>query len=315
MKKTEIPDEFFERLKRIVPDPVYEPICRSFGRTPVLSLRVNLLKNSPVEAEELLSVEGARIERCLDVPEGLLIPNWDQAKLRDHVLIREGKLYAQSMASMLAVAILDPQMDERVLDLCAAPGSKASQIAARMNNTGVVTAVEVIRDRYYKLRSVCELLGCRNMEFKCLDGRRFEARDGLYDRVLVDAPCSSEGRFRSDQPKTFAYWSTRKIKEMVKKQRGLLLNAGQQLKAGGVLVYSTCTFAPEENEGVVDWFLRKTDGCFELMKIQVAGIETYPALLSWEKKEFNPQVERCLRVLPGEAMPGFFIAKFLKVSE
>ena len=83
----------------------------------------------------------------------------------------------------------------------------------------------------------------------------------------MDAPCSCEGRFIINEPKSFAYWSVRKIKEMSHKQKGLLLNASRLLRPGGILVYATCTFAPEENEEVVDWFLRKTDGRFELVPI------------------------------------------------
>ncbi len=312
MHKTQIPQDFLKRLEQILPADRYDQAVSSFEKELPLFLRINMLKISPEKAGELLKNEGVSFCDCPDVGEGIRICNWQQANLKDHALIREGKLYQQSLASMLAVAALDPQPGERVLDLCAAPGSKTSQIAARMKNTGLVTAVEPIRGRYYKLRSVCGLLECRNVEFKCMDGRRFEARGGLYDRVLVDAPCSSEGRFRADEPKTFAYWSARKIKEMVKKQRGLLLHAGRQLKPGGTLVYSTCTFAPEENEGVVDWFLRKAEGGFDITDFPIQQAQTYPALASWQKKVFDPRVRQCVRIMPSEKVQGFFIAKFLK---
>ncbi|HRZ40918.1 MAG TPA: RsmB/NOP family class I SAM-dependent RNA methyltransferase [Candidatus Omnitrophota bacterium] len=312
MHKTHIPQDFLKRLEQIIPAVFYDQAVSCFETEQPVFLRINTLKISPEKARELLKNEGASFCDCPDAGEGVRICNWQQAHLKDHALIREGIFYQQSFASMLAVAALDPQPEERVLDLCAAPGSKTSQIAARMKNTGLVTAVEAIRGRYYKLRSVCGLLECRNVEFKCMDGRRFEARGGLYDRVLVDAPCSSEGRFRADEPKTFAYWSARKIKEMVKKQKGLLLHAGRQLKPGGTLVYSTCTFAPEENEGVVDWFLRKAEGDFEIMDFPIQEAQTYPALASWQKKVFDPRVQQCVRILPSDKVQGFFIAKFLK---
>jgi 16S rRNA (cytosine1407-C5)-methyltransferase len=222
------------------------------------------------------------------------------------------EFYLQSLSSMLAVQALDPQPGERILDLCAAPGSKTSQTAARMNNTGSVTAVEAVRGRFYQLRSVLRLLGVENVQCLCMDGRRFAARGELFDRVLVDAPCSSEGRFRHDNAKTFAYWSLRKIKEMAKKQRGLLLNAGRQVRPGGVLVYSTCTFAPEENEAVVNWFLKKSEGIFTVEPVSFTNIGVYPALTSWEGKTFDSQVQHCMRILPGEKTEGFFIAKFSK---
>ena len=116
-----------------------------------------------------------------------------------------------------------------------------------------------------------ELTGAK-AQIASTDGRRLRAHDGLYDRILVDAPCSCEGRFIINEPKSFAYWSVRKIKEMSHKQKGLLLNASRLLGPGGILVYATCTFAPEENEEVVDWFLRKTDGRFELTPIRIDGV-------------------------------------------
>jgi 16S rRNA (cytosine1407-C5)-methyltransferase len=103
---------------------------------------------------------------------------------------------------------------------------------------------------------------------------------------------------------------------MARKQKGLLLNAGRLLKAGGILVYSTCSFAPEENEAVVAWFLRKTEGRFKLLEssLKGEGIRTYPALSQWQERPFPPEVRHCLRVLPDDKMEGFFIAKFVRLS-
>ena len=133
-----------------------------------------------------------------------------------------------------------------------------------------------------------------------------------FDKILVDAPCSSEGRFKIADKKTFAYWSLRKIKEMVHKQRGLLLNASRLLKPGGTLVYSTCTFAPEENEGVVNWLLKKTAGALKVEPVLLDDVVSYPAVEEWEGKIFNPAVRNCFRVLPTSEMEGFFITKIVK---
>ena len=96
------------------------------------------------------------------------------------------------------------------------------------------------------------------------------------------------------------------------KQRGLLLSASRLLKPGGVLVYSTCTFAPEENEGVVDWLLRKTDGNLKIEPAVINGVQSYPAVEEWQGKIFNKEVKQCLRVSPTKEMEGFFIAKIVK---
>jgi len=185
-------------------------------------------------------------------------------------------------------------------------------MAALMHNQGLIVAVEAIRNRYYRLKSVCSLLGVKNATSKLMDGRRFKPQGQLFDKILVDAPCSSEGRFNTAHPKTFAYWSPRKIKEMSRKQKGLLLAASRALKPGGTLVYSTCTFAPEENEAVVDWLLRKTEGAIELLPLQVDDVQSYPTLEDWQERTFSPEVHKCLRVLPAKDIEGFFLVKLIR---
>ena len=147
-------------------------------------------------------------------------------------LVNDGLLYAQGLESILPVIVLDPRPDQRVLDLCAAPGSKTSQIAMHMNNQGFLKANEPIRQRLYRLKSVLQLTGAK-AQISSTDGRRLKEHNGLYDRILVDAPCSCEGRFIINEPKSFAYWSVRKIKEMSHKQKGLLLNASRLLAPAG----------------------------------------------------------------------------------
>ncbi|MBF0386149.1 MAG: RsmB/NOP family class I SAM-dependent RNA methyltransferase, partial [Candidatus Omnitrophica bacterium] len=227
-------------------------------------------------------------------------------------MIKDGFLFIQNPSSALVPLILNPKPGENILDMCSAPGSKTSYIAQLMQNKGRIVSVESVRSRMYKLLSVIKLLGVEIADIVLTDGRRYKPKDMFFDRVLVDAPCSSEGRFTLAEEKSYCYWSMRKIKEMQHKQKGLLLNAGRALKPGGVLVYSTCTFSPEENEGVVDWFLKKTSPMFQLEEIAFPQIERYPAIISWLGKHYNPEVKKCLRVLPDEIMDGFFIACFIK---
>jgi NOL1/NOP2/sun family putative RNA methylase len=306
MTQDRLPPDFEQRIKEILPqDPV-----SVFGPKRYQTFRINTLKISIEEAHALLlnrKIDFQRVDCC---PYAIIVEKASAPELLKSDLISDGLLYAQGLESMLPVIVLDPKPNERVLDLCAAPGSKTSQIAMHMNNQGTLKANEPIRDRLYRLKSVLQLTGAK-AQISSIDGRRLQEHNGLYDRILVDAPCSCEGRFIVNEHKSFAYWSVRKIKEMSHKQKGLLLNASRLLGPSGVMVYATCTFAPEENEEVVDWFLRKSDGRFELAPIQIEGIATYPCLTQWQKRTYDPRISDAARILPNERMEGFFIAKFM----
>ena len=305
MAQNQLPPDFELRLKDILPqrpEAAFEP-------RQLQTFRINTLKISVEEAYTLLlsrKVDFQKVDFC---PYAIIIEKLAAQEILKSDLANEGLLYAQGLESILPVLALDPQPDQRVLDLCAAPGSKTSQIAMHMNNQGFLKANEPIRQRLYRLKSVLQLTGTK-AQISSTDGRRLQEHSGLYDRILVDAPCSCEGRFIINEPKSFAYWSVRKIKEMSHKQKGLLLNASRLLAPGGIMVYATCTFAPEENEEVVDWFLRKTEGRFELMPIQIPGVKTYPCLTQWHDRPYDIQLKDAARILPDERMEGFFSAKF-----
>jgi len=304
----QLPEQFIERLKQVFPDEQFTSILNTFSLKKRILIRVNSLKTNHRNVRESFKKLGISYQPLSWYQDGLLLENIEQEQFRDLDLVKQGYIYQQGASSMLVPVILDPQPSDDILDLCAAPGSKTSQMAAMMDNKGSILAVEAIRTRFYRLKSVLALLGVENTHIKMMDGRRLRL-DGLpYDKILVDAPCSSEGRFRLDNPKTFAFWNVRKIKEMVKKQRGLLQNAVRLLKPGGVLIYSTCTFSPEENEGVIDWILRKNEH-LEVLPIDVKGIKTYPCLTQWSNKTYNQKVEKAVRIFPDENMDGFFIAK------
>ncbi len=314
MENAHLPSVFLERLRAVIPVQDRGPVLESFAFKRDISVRVNTLKVKIQDAAAQLLDKGIK---ALPVPwcaEAFVLSEVEARAISDDPLVREGKIYIQSLSSMLPAVILDPRPGENVLDLCAAPGSKTSQMAAMMKNEGWITAVEVVKERMYKLKNVLSLLGVRNVSIKLMDGRRFRQQGELFDKILVDAPCSSEGRFKTSDKKSFQYWSLRKIKEMVQKQRGLVLSAGRLLKPGGVLVYSTCTFAPEENEGVIDWLLRKSKERLEVLPVDVPGVQSYPAVQEWQGKTFSKEVQNCFKVLPNPTMEGFFVAKLIKVK-
>ena len=307
----ELPPVFLNRLRTILPKDAFISVLRGFSTSSPLSVRINTLKTTRNQVLALLKGKGITYE-TVSWTEDALILNTESADVLSKMnLVKEGYLYRQGLSSMLPVIVLRPQPGDAVLDMCAAPGSKTSQMAAMMQNQGSILAIERVRRRYYKLRSVTELLGVKNVSFRMMDARRFRPTDMLFNKILVDAPCSSEGRFKQDNAKTYAYWSLRKIKEMVRKQRGLMLSASRLLKPGGSLVYSTCSFAPEENEGVIDWLIKKTKGTMHVAALSIIDVRSYPALTAWQRKTFDSQIENCLRVFPDGIMEGFFIAKLI----
>jgi 16S rRNA (cytosine1407-C5)-methyltransferase len=229
-----------------------------------------------------------------------------------------GHVYLQNASSQLPPHLLGAQPGERVLDLCAAPGSKTGQIAAQMENRGEILAVEKVRDRFYRLKANVAAQGAANVRAWLGSGTVVPHREPeAFDRVLVDAPCSTEGRFRTEDPETTRYWSPRKIQEMRSKQGKLLYAAVQALRPGGTLVYSTCTFAPEENEGVLSKVLKTFGGRLEVVEPAMLdapdmAAQVQPGLDAWNGRDFHPQAAHARRVLPSASFEAFFVAVLVK---
>lgn len=173
-----------------------------------------------------------------------------------HPFHAAGAYYLQEPSAMAPVALLDPQPGERVLDLCAAPGGKSTQIAARMQGSGLLLSNEIHPGRARILAGNLERMGVANAIATCAHPEQLAARfPGWFDRVLVDAPCSGEGMFRKEEA-AVTDWSEQTVAMCARRQTGILESAATMVRPGGRLVYSTCTFSPEEDEGVVAEFLR-----------------------------------------------------------
>jgi 16S rRNA (cytosine1407-C5)-methyltransferase len=308
--ESKLPEEFLKRLSLIVPKRKFSEIKQSFYFPKKPTFRVNLLKSNTAEVlEELKELNPKKIPQL----DGVFFVEEDQKEfLSRSKTFLEGKIYIQNISSILAVEILDPKPNETILDLAAAPGGKTLLIAQKMKNQGKISAVEPKKDRFFRLKRNIETFGGEIIKTYNKDGRAIgKICPLMFDKVLLDAPCSSEAKFHIKNPKSFAYWSKRKIKESQRLQKRLILSAWNSLKAGGVLLYSTCSFAPEENEEVVNFLLQK-DPKAKLEKITLEFENTQRGLKSWEKKSFDESLENSLRILPNEIFDGFFIAKILK---
>lgn len=304
---------WLQRMQQIIPDAFWPALEASLHQPQPVALRINSLRADPAVVLAALTQAGICLTPAPFSPLAFTVPCNQRAALLLSPEYQQQQIYLQSLSSQLPVCILQPEPHEMILDLTAAPGSKTSQMAALTQNNASIVAVEVVKARFFKLQSNLNALGVKNVRCLCADGsllwRRYRNQ---FDRVLLDAPCSSEGRFSLLQPESFAYWSEKKIKEMTYKQWKLLCCAWDCLKPGGTLVYSTCTYAPEENEALIARLLKRAAGESEIQAIHCPVLGLQKGLLGWRGQNFHPDLEKTRRVLPLPPYSGFFIAKILK---
>ena len=311
----ELPEEFTTRLQAIIPSEDYDEVLSSFHGRRSLTVRVNTLKTTIEEAKEELQAMGISVEQIEWLPEAFVLPIECKSQLSSSPAFNEGRIYIQGFASMLAAYALKPEPGETVLDLAAAPGGKTLHIAALMKNEGKLSAVEAVKGRFFKLKANLENYGATMVRTFLMDGRAVGKKcPEMFDRILLDAPCSSEARIVADEPKSWEHWSVRKVKEAARKQKGLLSSAWHSLKPGGRLVYCTCSFAPEENELSVQKLIKKFGNQVGIEGINIPMDNIQSGLTSWQGKELYPDLNKAVRVLPNEIMDGFFLISLRKVE-
>jgi len=246
-----------------------------------------------------------------------VIDSKEKIHISDTNAFINGKIYVQELSSMLPPMILDPKQGEKILDISAAPGSKTTQLAALSNNGSKILAIEKHPMRLKTLEHNIKLQQTQNVHVLQANGIKFDMRNAqfkeYFDKVLVDAPCSSEGQFNLTNPKTYKYWNIHKRDAMSKIQKGLLIAGFRMLKTGGTLVYSTCTYAVEENEMVLDWLLSKVGDQAKITKIELPIANTLPGKAYYKTKKLNDKVKNSSRILPNKHFTGFFVAKIQKV--
>jgi len=319
-KLPELKPLFIERIQKLLPDKKdYQNYLNILKIPPVRSIRCNKLKISPKDLKKKLEDKGWKIKQPYkDYPEVMIVENNLEpgilGRALEHLL---GYYYIQELASMLPVIALNPKENETILDLCSAPGSKTTQLASELNNSGTIIANEVSMGRIKILASNLERCGVTNTIISRKDGMAFCNRIKKYqqelkfDRVLVDAPCSGEGTLRSSL-KTYAMWNIKTIQNLPRIQKQLVLSAFEILEPNGTLIYSTCTHAPEENEAVVDAVLQELGDKIKLEKISLP-IKTREGIVKWENQIYSNKVKKCTRIYPQDNnTEGFFIARFRK---
>lgn len=317
-----LPAEFLERLSLVLKDETPETIngiLASMAGRRLPTFRINTLKARAEDVLQELSEAGFKADAISWLPNAYVLTEGTQRALTELPIYIDGKIYLQSTSSMIPALILDPKPGEYILDLAAAPGSKTTQMAALMGNEGQIVANDASTVRLYKLRANLTGQGATNVRVtKGYGEKLWQKFPEMFDKTLVDVPCSMEGRFSLAEPTSYDDWSYHKVRDVSIRQAHLLRSAISATKPGGTIVYSTCTLSPEENEHVIQWALNKEAGNIEVEPIQSSELlqltEARPGMDGWEKEKFDSSIKGTLRILPGQMTEGFYVAKLRKIG-
>lgn len=304
-----LPHDFIKRIEEILEPNKLELFKKSYEGDFSPSLRVNSLKINPQDFFALFEKSPSNaipfIEHAFKIER--------KSTYTKTPFYHSGLFYIQESSSMLPVEVLDPKPGEIILDSCASPGSKTTQIISKMENQGLLIANEIRRDRIGRLMENIIRWGAKNCIVTNQASTSFRPMLEFFDKILIDAPCSGEGMFRKDA-EALSHWSVKNVMQCSLVQKNILRDLIPTLKVGGSLVYSTCTMAPEENEENLNWILKTYPNCFEIEEIKAFNVGSN-GLISFQDKQYDTAVTRSRRIWPydweGE---GFFVAKIKKIK-
>ncbi|MGC8812063.1 MAG: NOL1/NOP2/sun family putative RNA methylase [Candidatus Aenigmatarchaeota archaeon] len=288
----------------------YEKIYKNFKETfnqpflPTWHVRVNTLKISVEEMVKIFEEKGYKYERIPWVKEGFWVKTKENlAKTLEHVL---GYFFIQNASSMIPPLVLEPKKEELILDLCASPGAKTTQIAAMMENKGIIIANDITYKRLKALRGNLQRCGVLNTVITKHFGERFWKLGLSFDKILLDVPCSGTGQLKQ---RIFNQTSLTSIKALSNLQKRLIFSASKCLKKDGILVYSTCSIEPLENEEVIDFAVRHLGLKIEEINLNLPSI---PGLTEFDGKTYDESLVKASRIVPSQKTEGFFVCKLRK---
>lgn len=309
---------FRERIEALLPDKAdFQKFENIVHTKPLNFIRCNTLKMHPTDLLERLNKKWKVIQLFPKYPEIMLIKSELEpggiGNAIEHVL---GYYYVQEISSMLPPLALDPKPGDFVLDLFASPGSKTTQMAARMENQGTIIANDLKMDRIRILASNLERCGVTNTVVSRKDAvvlcEKLKKAGYKFDKILVDAPCSGEGTLRSS-PKTFKMWNPKVVTNLSRLQKKFVASAFNCLKKNGTLIYSTCTHAPEENEEIVNFVIDNFPVKVETLSLP---LKCRPGIKKWKDHTYSSEVEKTCRIYPQDNdSEGFFVSKFTLLED
>jgi NOL1/NOP2/sun family putative RNA methylase len=292
----------FDRYREIIPN--FSAFQETLGQPVPVHLRVNRLKIEPQRLVQMLEEQGVYLQRVTNTYDTLfLAPDVERpGKLLEYFL---GYVHTQALSSCLACIALCPKPRSYVLDMCASPGGKTSHLAQLMENTGLIVANEPYPNRHVILNHTLSRMGVLNTVATAYRAEVFPLKQ-RYDYVLADVPCSGEGTFRMTSKRS-NYTEREGKARLPELQKRILLRAFDLLKEKGQLIYSTCTYNPDENESVVDFLLNNRDA--ELLSTDL-DIQHERGLSEWEEGAYDRRMHRAVRFYPHQLNSvGFFMAR------
>lgn len=266
------------------------------------TIRVNTIKTSMTEIKEILEKEEISFKEVPWNDFALIIENADESRIRKLQIYNNGEIYMQSLSSMIPPIVLNPQANESILDMAAAPGGKTTEMACLSNNQAMITACEKNKIRCDKLKYNLEKQGANRVTIMQEDARKL-SDFFKFDKILLDAPCSGSGTINITDSNLEKYFSKELYIRAIKTQKELLEKAAKIVKIGGEIVYSTCSVLKDENEKIIQNILNKNN--FEIVPINM-NITEIPILPT--------TIEGTLCVCPTKIYEGFYVAKIKKIK-
>ena len=308
--KNRLPEEFVDNLYTMFSPGVVDNVFRGIAEKRYTTIRVNTLKYNIQDLMKYFKEINIKFERVLWYKDALVIKNANEKEIQKLDIYKNGYIYLQSLSSMVPPLVLDPKEGENILDLTAAPGSKTTKMSALMDGKGYILANELDKLRCERLKYNVSEQGADIVEVVNGRGERIGNQyPEKFDKVLLDTPCSGEGRFSIYNVKSYKSWSTKTVNELTKMQKKLFKSAYNALKPNGTLVYSTCTLNKEENEYILDWALNNFN--LKLIPVNIEIKEGIPAF----NEGLDKSLKNAIRILPSKNMEGFFVSKFIKIGE
>lgn len=296
-----IPSFLIEKLKNQYGEELTNKILEGYNQKRKVTLRVNTIKANINEIQKILDNSNIVYTKVPWSDDALIIENVREPEITKLTIYDEGKIYLQSLSSMLPPIILQPKENDDILDMAAAPGGKTTQIASIVNNKARITACEMNNIRAEKLKYNIEKQGANCVYVMVTDSRKIDDFFS-FDSILLDAPCSGSGTLNNNGNKIEKTFTPKLIQKSSKTQAQLLKKAINILKQGKEMIYSTCSILQEENEDILASILKT--GKVEIVPINVD--KTIPKLPT--------KIDGTLCVCPNEEYEGFFVAKIRKIA-